>query len=72
HLKRIGEPRQLSLMLNQVPGVVENGLFIDICDVVIIGASDGSVEIRDINNGTVSREQIDELDDDNIFRDVVD
>ncbi|RMH47976.1 MAG: ribose-5-phosphate isomerase RpiA, partial [Alphaproteobacteria bacterium] len=32
HLKRIGEPRQLSLMLNQVPGVVENGLFIDICD----------------------------------------
>ncbi|MDP5362732.1 MAG: ribose-5-phosphate isomerase RpiA, partial [Paracoccaceae bacterium] len=35
HLKRIGNPRQLSLVINQIPGVVENGLFIDICDVVV-------------------------------------
>ncbi len=35
HLKRIGNPRQLALVLNQIPGVVENGLFIDICDVVV-------------------------------------
>ncbi|TNE83400.1 MAG: ribose-5-phosphate isomerase RpiA, partial [Rhodobacteraceae bacterium] len=37
HLNRIGNPRQLALVLNQIPGVVENGLFIDICDKVIIG-----------------------------------
>ncbi len=43
HLKRIGNPRQLSLVLNQIPGVVENGLFIDICDVVIVGYGDGRV-----------------------------
>ncbi|PRY23728.1 ribose-5-phosphate isomerase [Aliiruegeria haliotis] len=67
HLNRIGNPRQLSLVLNQIPGVVENGLFIDICDVVIVGHSDGAVELRDINAGTVADEQIDILDGDNIF-----
>ena len=41
HLKRIGNPRQLALVLNQIPGVVENGLFIDICDIVVIGHADG-------------------------------
>ena len=30
HVKRIGDPRKLSMVLNQIPGVVENGLFIDI------------------------------------------
>ncbi len=30
HLQRIGNPRQLALVLNQIPGVVENGLFVDI------------------------------------------
>jgi ribose 5-phosphate isomerase A len=52
HLKRIGNPRQLSLLLNQIPGVVENGLFIDICDTVVIGHADGRVEVRDIHSGT--------------------
>lgn len=46
HLHRIGNARELSLVLNQVPGVVENGLFVDISDVVIIGHSDGTVEAR--------------------------
>ncbi|WP_068117564.1 ribose-5-phosphate isomerase RpiA [Tropicimonas marinistellae] len=67
HLKRIANPRQLALVLNQIPGVVENGLFIDICDAVVIGYSDGTVEVRDLNVGTVSEEQIDVLDSDNIF-----
>ncbi len=53
HLKRIGNARQLALVLNQIPGVVENGLFIDICDKVVIGHGDGRVELRDINEGTV-------------------
>jgi len=46
HLHRIGDARQLSLVLNQVPGVVENGLFVDICDRVVIGHGDGTVEER--------------------------
>ena len=48
HLGRIGQPRQLSLVLNQVPGVVENGLFLDICDLAVIGHPDGRVEVRDL------------------------
>ena len=60
------------MVLNQVPGVVENGLFLDICDIVVIGGSDGSVEVRDINNGTVEHEQIDIVDTDNLFVDVQD
>lgn len=51
HLGRIGNPRQLALVLNQIPGVVENGLFIDICDVVVTGHGDGTVETLDFNSG---------------------
>ncbi|BBU57326.1 ribose-5-phosphate isomerase A [Mameliella alba] len=70
HLGRIGNARQLAMVLNQIPGVVENGLFIDICDKVIIGYGDGRVETRDINAGTVSESQLDFVEDDNIFRDI--
>ncbi|WP_425072642.1 ribose-5-phosphate isomerase RpiA [Sagittula sp. S175] len=70
HLSRIGNPRQLSMVLNQIPGVVENGLFIDICDKVVVGRSDGRVEVRDINEGTVSESQLDFVEDDNLFRDI--
>ena len=51
HLGRIGDARQLALILNQVPGVVENGLFIDICDMIITGHGNGRVEVQDINSG---------------------
>lgn len=72
HLKRIGNPRQLALVLNQMPGVVENGLFIDICDTVIIGHADGRVELRDINAGTVVQDRIDIDEPDNLFSDLAD
>lgn len=72
HLKRIGNPRQLALLLNQIPGVVENGLFIDICDIVIIGHGDGRVQVRDINAGTESDDRIDLASSDNIFADLGD
>ncbi|MCX7300957.1 MAG: ribose-5-phosphate isomerase RpiA [Rhodobacterales bacterium] len=72
HLNRIGHSRSLSLMINQIPGVVENGLFIDICDVVIVGYGDGRVEVRDINNGSVERGRVDFLEADNIFTDIAD
>ena len=72
HLKRIGNPRQLSLVLNQIPGVVENGLFIDICDVVVVGHANGQVDIRDITNNTHEVVRFDVRDDDNIFADLSD
>ena len=69
-LKRIANARQLSLVLNQVPGVVENGLFIDICDAVVIGYGDGRVEVRDVTEGAVEEEKFDFLEDDNLFGDI--
>jgi len=71
HLRQIDDPRTLSLSLNQVPGVVENGLFLDLCDVVIVGDSEGQVEVRDITKGTVETQKIDMQDADNIFADVM-
>lgn len=70
HLSRIGNPRQLSLVLNQIPGVVENGLFIDICDVVVIGHGSGKVEVIDVNEGTHEETKIEFVETDNIFSDL--
>lgn len=72
HLKRINNPRQLAMVLNQIPGVVENGLFIDICDIVIIGHGDGKVVVRDINSGTESADRVHFAASDNIFADMAD
>ncbi|MBL4629344.1 MAG: ribose-5-phosphate isomerase RpiA [Roseicyclus sp.] len=72
HLRRIALPAQLSLVLNQIPGVVENGLFLDICDILVIGNADGTVEVRDINNGTVEHERVDVIDTENLFVDIPD
>ena len=72
HLQRIGNARQLALVMNQMPGVVENGLFIDICDTVVIGYGDGKVEVRDINEGTVERDHLDFVETDNLFTDLAD
>ena len=43
HLGRIGDPATLNVTLNQVPGVVENGLFVNMCDLILIGDEDGMV-----------------------------
>ena len=72
HLKRIGNPRQLAMVLNQIPGVVENGLFIDICDIVVVGHGDGRVLVRDINSGEVQDERVEFAPSDNIFADLGD
>jgi ribose 5-phosphate isomerase A len=72
HLNRIGNARQLAMILNQMPGVVENGLFIDICDIVVIGYGDGRVEVRDINAGTVEEDRLDFVEEDNLFSDLMD
>jgi ribose 5-phosphate isomerase A len=72
NLGRIGNPRQLAMVLNQVPGVVENGLFVDIADQVVIGHSDGRCEMRDLSNGEndVSWRQVDLGQTGNIFLDI--
>ena len=70
HLNRIGNARQLAMVLNQIPGVVENGLFIDICDKVVVGFGDGRVEVRNINDGSIEEGRLDFLEDDNLFRDL--
>jgi ribose 5-phosphate isomerase A len=70
NLRRIGNPRQLALVLNQIPGVVENGLFIDICDVVVIGHGDGRVTVRDINSGRVENGSVNITESRNIFADL--
>lgn len=49
HLKAIPDAAALACALNQIPGVVENGLFIGICDTVVVGHADGRVVIRDRN-----------------------
>ena len=72
HLMRIGAPRQLALALNQIPGVVENGLFMDICDIVVNGHGDGRVEVKDINEVTVHEEKINFVETDNLFTDLAD
>ena len=69
HLNRIGNARQLRLVLNHLPGVVENGLFIDICDAVIIGYGDGRVEVNDINKGETVSSKFDFMDSGNLFSD---
>lgn len=70
HLNRIGNARQLALVMNQIPGVVENGLFIDICDIVVIGHADGRVTVRDVNTGRVEDDRVEFAPTDNIFADL--
>lgn len=45
NLGEIQNPRKLCIDLNFIPGVVENGLFIDVCKAVVIGYSDGTTKI---------------------------
>jgi ribose 5-phosphate isomerase A len=45
HLGRIENPGRTSVAINQIPGVVENGLFVDLCDAVVIGHPDGRTEL---------------------------
>ena len=72
NLIRISNAKQVSLVLNQIPGVVENGLFIDICDTVIVGYGDGRVEVGDITDGVVSDNKVDFFDDGNLFAEIAD
>lgn len=41
HFDGIPEPEKVEVQLNNIPGVVENGIFVDRADKVIIGTHDG-------------------------------
>ncbi|WP_410218765.1 ribose-5-phosphate isomerase RpiA [Paracoccus sp. (in: a-proteobacteria)] len=43
HLGEIPDPAALARALSAIPGVVEHGLFLGMCDLAIIGRDDGSV-----------------------------
>ena len=45
-LSRIKDASELNNQLNQLPGVVENGLFVDMTERLIIGSPDGITEKR--------------------------
>ncbi|HTF48836.1 MAG TPA: ribose-5-phosphate isomerase RpiA [Pseudonocardia sp.] len=45
HLGAVHDPGALATALNQIPGVVENGLFVGIADQVVLGHPDDSAEV---------------------------
>jgi ribose 5-phosphate isomerase A len=44
HFQQIENPDILSYDLNAIPGVVDNGLFVNMADVVLVGYADGRTE----------------------------
>ncbi|MGM1019916.1 MAG: ribose-5-phosphate isomerase RpiA [Bacillota bacterium] len=42
----IENPQELEIRLNQIPGVVDNGLFINMADQVIIARANGQIDVR--------------------------
>ncbi|MGY6410220.1 MAG: ribose-5-phosphate isomerase RpiA [Alkalilacustris sp.] len=70
HLHRIPDPRRLALLLNRIPGVVENGLFLGLCSRVVIGHADGSTELREAGRPGTDRRPPDGRDADNLFDDL--
>jgi ribose 5-phosphate isomerase A len=71
-LQWIGNPRQLALALNQIPGVVENGLFLDICDTLVIGHSDGRVDVIHADLGRAALDEAQAFAPTNIFANLED
>ena len=69
-LGRIANPWQTSLVINQIPGAVDNGLFVDMCDAALIGYGDGTVERREAGGLSTGRERVEPADTDNAFTDV--
>ncbi|MFO1175372.1 MAG: ribose-5-phosphate isomerase RpiA [Paracoccaceae bacterium] len=51
HLGAIADAAALADALNQIPGVVENGLFINMSDLVIVGHGDGRSELIEAEPG---------------------
>lgn len=46
HLPRIEQPADLEIALNQIPGIVETGLFVGRTDILIVGKASGTETLR--------------------------
>lgn len=46
HLARIEQPADLEIALNQIPGIVETGLFVGRTDILIVGKTSGTETFR--------------------------
>ena len=57
-LFEIKNPAKLTQELNSIPGVVENGLFVDICNILILGNANGDVEVCDVLNKKITKKQV--------------
>jgi ribose 5-phosphate isomerase A len=44
--RSIPKPAELEQQINRVPGVIENGLFVDVADILIVGHSGGCKTLR--------------------------
>jgi ribose 5-phosphate isomerase A len=60
----------LACALNQIPGVVENGLFIDICTAVVVGNADGSVRTEWKSGAQTELRQMMGDKNENLFSDI--
>lgn len=58
-VERIDAPQALADALLRIPGVVETGLFLGMCDAVVIGHADGRVETRHADGRVPSIAQVD-------------
>ena len=45
HLGAISDPAALTVALNRVPGVVENGLFVGLASAAVVGREDGAADV---------------------------
>ncbi|MEK3890641.1 ribose-5-phosphate isomerase RpiA [Bacillus sp. FSL K6-3431] len=47
---KIQNPKELAVCINMIPGVVDNGLFVGMTDIVLIGSNDGGIETLNKNS----------------------
>ena len=45
YFQKIKDPAGLNIKLHLIPGIVETGLFVDMCNKAIIGYPDGSIQV---------------------------
>jgi ribose 5-phosphate isomerase A len=71
-LQAISDAPRLSQKLNQIAGVVENGLFLNICSSVVVGFEDGRTVTKDKSGRSHEVNVFDQGESDNLFSDIED
>lgn len=71
HLGAIPDAPALSRALNQIPGVVENGLFIQLSDMIVVGHEDGTTDLIEAVPGTTEAMRVPRPRLDDPFADIV-